>query len=140
MNFPRVLLAALAVWVLYLGLGALIHGVMLADLWVVLQRQGLTRSPATWGAYAPLAYALALPGALAFVYAYAKGYEGGPGMQEGLRFGVLVGLMLVAFGLTWSYVTFPVPLQFLTSMSIATVIEFAVLGMAAGVIYRPLTK
>jgi hypothetical protein len=135
MNFPRVLLAALAVWVLYLALGALIHGVMLADLWIVLQRQGLTRSPSTWGAYAPLGYALALPGALAFAYTYAKGYEGGPGMQEGLRFGVLVGLMLVAFGLTWSYVTFPVPLQFLTSMSIATVIEFAVLGMAAGLVY-----
>jgi hypothetical protein len=137
MNFLRVGLAALAAWALYLALGFLIHGVMLADLWASLQRDGVARSSATADAMMPVGFALALPGALAFTYGYAKGYEGGPGIQEGLRYGVLVGLMLVAFGLTWNYVTFPLPLQYLTSTAAATIVQFAALGMVVGAIYRP---
>ena len=136
MNFQRVGLAALAAWAVYLAIGFLIHGVMLADLWDSLQREGIARSAATGDAILPLGLALALPGAFAFAYGYAKGYEGGPGLQEGLRFGVLVGLMLVAFGLTWNYVSFPLPLQYLTSMAVATVIQFAAVGMTVGLIYR----
>lgn len=136
MNFARVGLAALAAWAVYLALGFLIHDVMLADLWAALQRDGVARSSATANALMPLAMGLALPGALAFAYAYAKGYEGGPGLQEGLRFGVLVGLMLVTFGLVWNYVTFRLPLQYLTSIAVATVIQFAALGMVVGLIYR----
>jgi hypothetical protein len=136
MNFARVGLAALAAWAGYLALGFLIHDVMLADLWAALQRDGVARSAAAGNALMPLGIALAVPGALAFAYAYAKGYEGGPGLQEGLRFGVLVGLMLVTLGLVWNYVTFPLPLQYLTSIAVATVIQFAAVGMVVGLIYR----
>lgn len=136
MNFARVGLAALAAWAVYLALGFLIHGVMLADLWAALQRDGVARSAATGSALMPLGFGLALPGALAFAYGYAKGYEGGPGVQEGLRFGVLIGLMLVTFGLVWNYVTFRLPLQYLTSIAVATVIQFAAVGMVVGLIYR----
>ena len=136
MNFGRVGLAALAAWILYLALGFLIHAVMLNDMWQGLMRDGLARSATTGNALMPLGFGLALPGCLAFTYAYAKGYEGGPGLQEGLRFGVLVGLMIVTFGLVWNYVTFPLPMQYLTSTAVATVIEFAALGMVVGLIYR----
>ena len=136
MNFARVGLAAVAAWVVYLALGFLIHAVMLNDMWQALIRDGVARSAANSNAMMPMAFGLALPGMLAFTYAYAKGYEGGPGLQEGLRFGVLVGLMLVAFGLVWNYVTFPLPTQYITSTAVATVIQFAALGMVVGVIYK----
>ena len=137
MNFARVALAAIAVWGAYIAVGALVHGVMLSELWEELYRDGTVRSDAMAATVRPYALALALPGAFAFAYAYAKGYEGGPGLQEGLRFGVLVGLMIVAFGAGWSYVTFPVPLEFLGWVSVAAIIQFAVVGMVAGLIYRP---
>ncbi len=136
MNFNRVGLAALAGWVTYMVLGFLIHGVMLDDMWQGLIRDGVARSTANANALLPLGMALALPGALAFAYAYAKGYEGGSGLQEGLRFGVLVGLMLVIFGITWNYNVFPLPTNYLTSVAVATVIEFAAIGMVVGLIYR----
>ncbi len=136
MNYPRVLLAALAVWATYLALGFLIHGVLLADLWSDLQREGVMRSAAMTDVHAPVWYALALPGSLVFAYTYAKGYEGGPGMQEGLRFGVLAGAIVVALGLSWTYVTFPVPLEFLLWMSVAMVVQFSALGIVAGLVYR----
>lgn len=136
MNFLRVGLAALAAWVVYLALGFLIHAVMLNDMWQGLMRDGVARSATTGNALMPLGFGLALPGCLAFAYAYAKGYEGGSGLQEGLRFGVLVGLLLVTFGLTWNYITFPLPITYLTSTAAATVIEFAALGMVVGLVYR----
>lgn len=140
MNYPRILMAAIAVWTAYVAVGALLHGVMLSDLWEQLYRDGNVRSDAMAATVRPYALALALPGAFAFAYAYAKGYEGSPGLQEGLRFGVLVGLMIVAFGAGWSYVTFPVPLEFLGWVSVAAIIQFAVVGMAAGLIYRPVPR
>ncbi|MDQ3070662.1 MAG: hypothetical protein M3R55_13155 [Acidobacteriota bacterium] len=140
MNFTRVGLAAVAAWLVYLALGFLIHGVMLADLWATLQRSGVARSSSTGNALMPLGFALAFPGLLAFTYAYAKGYEGGPGSQEGLRFGALIGLVIVAFGVTWSYVSFPLPLEYLTSMAAATVVQFAAVGMVVGIVYRPVNR
>lgn len=136
MNFKRVGLAALAGWVTYMVLGFLIHGVMLDDMWQGLIREGVARSTVNANALLPLGMALALPGALAFAYAYAKGFEGGSGLQEGLRFGVLVGLMLVIFGITWNYIVFPLPTAYLTSVAVATVIEFAAIGMVVGLIYK----
>lgn len=136
MNYARVGLAALAVWGAWFALGFLIHGVMLADVWEGLHRDGAIRTEAMTRTVMPVGTGLALFGSLVFSYVYAKGYEGGPGLQEGLRFGVLVGLLIVAFGVGWSYVTFPVPVEFLLWMSVATVIQFAALGIAAGLVYR----
>ena len=136
MNYMRVGLAAMAVWAAYLAVGLLIHGVMLSDVWESLHRDGAVRTEAMTRTVLPVGFGLALPGSLVFAYAYAKGYEGGPGLQEGLRFGVLIGLLMVAFGIGWSYVTFPVPLEFLTWMSVAMVIQFAALGMVAGLVYK----
>ena len=136
MNYARVVLAALAVWAAYLAVGFLVHDVMLSDVWDSLHRDGAVRTEAMTRTVLPWGFGLALPGSLVFAYAYAKGYEGGPGIQEGLRFGVLIGLLMVAFGVGWSYVTFPVPLEFLTWMSVAMVIQFAALGMVAGLVYR----
>lgn len=137
MNFKSVGLAALAAWVVYMVLGFLIHGVLLDDMWQELIRNGVARSTTTANALLPMGMGLALPGSLAFTYAYAKGYEGGSGLQEGLRFGVLVGLMLVIFGITWNYIVFPLPTGYLTSVAVATVIEFAALGMIVGLVYKP---
>ena len=136
MNFARVGLAAVAGWLAYLALGFLIYGVMLDDVWAELAKTGVARSPATASPLMPIGLGAGFLGVLAFAYTYAKGYEGGPGLQEGLRFGVLVGLMLVAFVVVWNYVNFPLPPQYLAWASVATVIQFAALGMVVGLIYR----
>ena len=137
MNFARVGLASLAGWIVFLALGFLANAVVLADMWADLMRDGAARPAATADPLMPIGFIAALPGMLAFTYAYAKGYEGGPGLQEGLRFGVLVGLMFAAFSITWNYIVFPLPFEYLTSMAVATLIQFAAVGMAVGLVYRP---
>ena len=135
MNFPRVALAAVASWVLYLGIGFLVHGVLLRDTY--LQYVGVMRPEAQANAILPIAFGGALVGFFAFAYAYAKGYEGGSGVQEGLRFGVLVGIMLCAFGSVWDYMMWPVSAGLLAAWLIDFVVEFAIYGMVVGLIYKP---
>ncbi len=135
MNFPRVALAAVASWVLYLGIGFLVHGVLLKDTY--LQYVSVMRPEAQANAILPIAFGCALVGFFAFAYAYAKGYEGGSGVQEGLRFGVLVGIMLCAFGSVWDYMMWPVSAGLLAAWLIDFVVEFAVYGMVVGLIYKP---
>jgi hypothetical protein len=135
MNFPRVALAAVASWVLYLGIGFLVHAVLLRDTY--LQYVGVMRPEAQANAILPIAFGGALVGFFAFAYAYAKGYEGGSGVQEGLRFGVLVGIMLCAFGSVWDYMMWPISGGLLAAWLIDFVVEFALYGMVVGLIYKP---
>jgi len=135
MNFPRVALAAVASWVLYLGIGFLVHAVLLKDTY--LQYVAVMRPEAQANAILPIAFGCALVGFFAFAYAYAKGYEGGSGVQEGLRFGVLVGIMLCAFGSVWDYMMWPISAGLLAAWLIDFVVEFAIYGMVVGLIYKP---
>ncbi|MCA1560426.1 MAG: hypothetical protein LC753_04955 [Acidobacteria bacterium] len=135
MNFPRVALGAVAVWILSFGFGFLVHAVLLEE--VYLQHMPMLRPQAQASAIMPVAYGFSLIGFLAFSYAYAKGYEGGNGLQEGLRFGVLVGIMLSTFGAIWEYMVWPASTRLLAAWLIDFIVEFAVYGMVVGLIYKP---
>lgn len=84
-----------------------------------------------------LATSAVIVGFFAFAYAYAKGYEGGKGMQEGMRFGVLVALMIIGFGLAWEYAMFPVSGNLFVAWVIDAIVEFSIYVMIVGVLYRP---
>ena len=135
MNFPRVAMAAVAAWVLYMGMGFLVHGILLRDLY--LEYAAVMRPEAQASAILPINFGMVLVGFFAFAYAYAKGYEGGNGVQEGLRFGVLVGIMLCTFVTIWQYMIWPAGPRLLAAWLIDYIVEFALYGMVVGVIYRP---
>ena len=135
MNFPRVAAAAVAAWVLYMVMGYLVHGLLLADLY--RQSSAVMRPESEANAILPFNFGVALIGFFAFAYAYAKGYEGGSGLQEGLRFGVLISIMLCTFVSIWQYMVWPATAGLLTAWLIDYVVEFALYGMVVGVIYKP---
>jgi hypothetical protein len=137
MNFPRVALAAVVSWVAYLGVSFLVHGVLLADLYS--RHAAHARPPDAQMEILPIAFGFALVGFFAFSYAYAKGYEGSNGIQEGLRFGVLVGILLSCFAGIFQYMVWPVSVSVLAAWLIDYVLEFAFYGIIVGAIYRPAT-
>jgi hypothetical protein len=134
MNFPRVAMAALAAWAVYLGLSYLVHGLLLAEIYA---EHASLRSAAEQQAILPFGLAAALVGFFAFAYAYAKGYEGSSGMQEGLRFGVLVGILICAFSITFQYMAWPVSNSLFVAWLVDYIVEFAVYGVIVGTIYKP---
>ena len=134
MNFPRVAMAAVAAWAMYLVLSYLVHGLLLADTYA--QHAGM-RSPADQQAILPFGLGFALIGFFAFAYAYAKGYEGSSGTQEGLRFGVLVGILICAFAITFQYMAWPVSTGLLAAWLVDYIVEFAIYGIIVGTVYKP---
>ncbi|HCV33448.1 MAG TPA: hypothetical protein DGF10_02170 [Acidimicrobiaceae bacterium] len=134
MNFTRVALAAQAAWVAFVVVGSLVHAAMLDGLYP--RRPGL--GPDAGGQIA--GFAVALLGFLAFAYTYAKGYEGGQGPVEGMRFGVLVALMLVSFAVVWAHVAAPISPPHAAAMALHYVVEFAAYGMIVGAIYKPIRR
>jgi hypothetical protein len=132
-NFGRVAAAAIAAWVVYLGLSPLVNNVLLADLYARHARvfRPQTEMNVTLGLGATLA------GFFVFAYAYAKGYEGGSGAVEGLRYGVIVGLLLATFSVTWNYVVLPVSGALAAAWIVDVIVEMAIYGTAVGLIYKP---
>jgi len=133
-NFGRVAAAAIAAWILYLGLSPLVNNVLLADLYA--RHASVFRPESemnlTFGLGATLI------GFFVFAYAYAKGYEGGSGAVEGLRYGVLIGLLLATFSVAWNYVVLPVSGALAAAWIVDVIVEMAIYGTAVGLIYKPL--
>lgn len=135
MNLSRVAVAGFVAWLAFLAVGFFAHGVLMRDLYDA--HQAFMRPAAEADARMPLAVGVTLIAFFAFAYTYAKGYEGGKGLQEGLRFGVLVGVLLIGFSTIWEYMAYPLSRTFLLARVVDNIVEFAVYGIIVGAIYKP---
>jgi hypothetical protein len=135
MNFGRIAAAAVVAWVVSLGVGFLVNDVLLVD--IAAPNVGVMRPEADLMANLPLGFVFLLIGFFAFAYAYAKGYEGGNGVVEGIRFGVLVSLIVIGFGLVWQYVMFPITAGYAAAIIVDSIVELALYGAIVGAIYKP---
>ena len=135
MNFPRVAMAAVAGWLVYLGISYLVHGVLLSDIY--LQHAVQMRAQDAQMRILPIGLGVVLVGFFAFAYAYAKGYEGGNGRQEGLRFGVLVAILICCFSVIFEYMAWPMSPTLLVARLVDFIVEFAIYGVVVGLVYKP---
>jgi hypothetical protein len=133
MNFPRLALAAVVAWLVSLGVGYVVDAYLMADIYAAHAQ--IFRSQESMNI--PLGFAAQLLGFFVFAYMYAKGYEGTSGVQEGLRFGVLVGLLLIGFAVVWNYVVLPVSGTLGIYWVVATLLETSLYGVVVGWLYRP---
>ncbi|MEW5984898.1 MAG: hypothetical protein AB1806_21295 [Acidobacteriota bacterium] len=134
MDFGRVAAAALAGWAASVVIGTYVTPLLLDEFY--RQHAPLFRSGAEQ--YGAIGFGLAVVGFFVFAYAYAKGYEGGAGPAEGLRFGVIVGLLLASFTVAWAYVRLPISAGFAVALVIDAIVEMAIYGVIVGLVYRPL--
>jgi hypothetical protein len=135
MNFARVAASALAAWVVSIPVGYVVNEILLKDIYTA--NAAAMRTQEAMMAAVPLGFAATLVGFFVFAYMYAKGYEGTSGPTEGLRFGVLVALLLSCFGLVWQYVVYPINGTMMAAMIIDTIVELALYGAIVGTIYKP---
>ena len=135
MNFPRVAMAAIAAWILSLPIGYLVNEVILADVFAA--NAAALRPHDVIQSNLPLGFGFMLVGFFVFAYAYAKGYEGGSGVIEGVRFGVLVALMIVCFAIVWFYATTPINTTMFAAMAIDYIVEYSIYGAVVAAIYKP---
>ena len=132
MNVKRFLLASLAVFVSMQILDFLIHMVLLSEEYQY--------TASIWRAdMMDTFWIMYLTGALfslIFVFIFAKGYQG-KGILEGIRYGLLMGVLLMVIGSLNQYVIYPVPFNIVVKWIIFGLIEFMIVGVVAALIYKP---
>ena len=135
MNVKRWLLASLAVLVVIAALDMFINAVLLSGLYhqtasVWRPAEEMQRMMWLFG----LGYLVIAP---FFTLIYTKGYEPAkPGLGQGLRYGLCMGLVLsVLSSLVW-YTVLPIPGVLAFYWFLGGMAESIAAGAAAGLIYR----
>ena len=139
MNNKRWIQASIAVFVALFVLEFVINGILLQDIYqktASVWRSEPEMKSMMWLMW--LGYAIFAP---FFTLIYAKGFEPKkPGLEQGLRFGLYVGLAFVPMqNLIW-YVVLPIPGMLAFYWFLAGMVEFVTLGAIAGLIYKKTKK
>ncbi len=132
MNIKRYLIAGIAVFATFQVCDMIIHGQILMKDYAAL--------PSLWRPdMMPLMWIMWITGVILsflFVYVFVKGYEA-RGILEGVRYGLIIGLMMNGVGAFNQYVIYPVPLSLAIQWFVYGMIEFIIAGVVAAAIYRP---
>ena len=135
MNYGRLASAAVAATIVDAVYGFIVYGNIISGEFA--RYPAIYRSTASQNAYLPGMFVGILFAMLVASYLYAKGYEGGSGLQEGMRFGVLVGLVMVGYVAGVNYAIMNIGKRLAVYYALAGLVEWVVVGMAIGFVYRP---
>jgi hypothetical protein len=137
MNTMGVVLAALGGFVAYFVVG----GVMFVSMpWLKTE---FMKYPAVYRPHEgqlkhmPAAMAATLMAIVVLAVLYAMIYHGGSGVMEGARFGALIGVFAIGTFTVHNYVNLNIGWKLTVEQSVAYFIQWLVVGIVIGLIYRP---
>ena len=134
MNKKRFALASVAVFVLILLLGSLFEYV---ELMIFPEADAMYRKEIDPRIIAPVGFFFTAVLSFLFVYIYAKGYEPAKSrLGQGLRYGVVMGLLIASAAIVGNYLTFPIQEKVATLEFALCWVEFLFIGSAIGLIYK----
>ena len=135
MNYLRILAASVAATVVDAVYGFIVYGNLLTPQFAAYP--GVYRPQNAQGAYMPILFGGIFIAMLAAAFIYAKGYEGGNGAAEGLRFGIVLGLVGTGYSAIVSYAILNIGSRLGASMMWASLVEWIIAGVVIGLVYRP---
>lgn len=95
------------------------------------------RTPEDMMGVMPVAIIATLLSITVLTVIYAMIYRGGSGLAEGARFGALIGLFVVGSNVLHNYVNLNIGSKLTIQQAVVYFIQWAVVGIAIGLIYRP---
>lgn len=134
MNYGRVAIAAVAATLVDGLYGYLVYGQLLSSEFALYPN--LYRPVSEQAAYLPFMFLGILLAMFVMAYIYAKGYDGTNGVQEGMRFGVLIGLFNAGFFVEVNHAMMQMNRRLTGMMAVAGLVEWTVAGIVIGAIYR----
>jgi hypothetical protein len=138
MNYARLALAAVAATVFDAIYGFVVYGMLLAPEFA--RYPGVYRSNEAGQAFLPLMFGGLLIAILAAAIIYAKGYEGGSGVAEGARFGLLLGVFVVFAFAGVNYAVLNIGRRLAVMTAAAGLVEWLVIGTIIGLVYKPAAR
>jgi hypothetical protein len=135
MNYRSLAIAAVAAWVFDSIFGFAVFGVALNSEFA--RYPGVFRASETVTAMLPLMFGSSFVAMLLVAYIFAKGHDGGPGLQEGLRFGIVfASFQLFAIAIP-SYVIYNYGRMLALEGALAGFVDTVIIGVILGVAYKP---
>lgn len=137
MNYLRLGIAALSATAAYFILGGLLFGL------IPQLRNEFRKYPAVYrkqeeiNSIMPAGMVAIFLSILVLAVIYSMVYRGGPALAEGARFGVLVGIFAVGAFVVHNYVNLNIGLTLTIQQGLAYLLEWTVVGIVIGLIYRP---
>ncbi|OGW67930.1 MAG: hypothetical protein A3H49_04335 [Nitrospirae bacterium RIFCSPLOWO2_02_FULL_62_14] len=138
MNTKRLALASLAVFVVFFVVDGVVNNVLLTDLYK--QTASVWRPDSEIQGNMWLMWLGTLILAPLFTLIYTKGYEANkPGLGQGVRYGLIVGVLLSAPQCLVWYAVLPIPSVLAFWWFATGMVESIAAGAAVGLIYRPVS-
>lgn len=140
MNYGRLIAAAVAATVVDAVFGFVVYGNLLTSQFARFPT--LFRPVEAQAPYMPGMFLSIFVGMIVATLMYRKGYEGGSAVVEGVRFGLMVGVLTSVWRQWIDYATMPFDLSFTLIMTAVGIVEWMIDGVVIGLIDRPrsLTK
>ena len=135
MNYARLAIAAVAATVFDAIYGFGVYGTLLAPEFAKFP--AVYRSEQTGPAYLPLMFGGLFVAIVVVAIMYAKGYQGGSGVAEGARFGLLLGLFVVLAFAAVNYATLEIGRRLAAMVAAAAFVEWFAIGTIIGAVYKP---
>ena len=134
MNYTRLALAAVAATVFDAIYGFLVYGMLLAPEFA--RYPAVYRANEAGQAYLPLMFGGLFIAIVAVSIIYAKGYEGGSGVAEGARFGLLLGVFVVMAFAGVNYAVLNIGRKLALMVAAAGFFEWLIIGIIVGLVYK----
>jgi hypothetical protein len=137
MNYLRIVLASVAAFVAYMGIGGVMFFSMPFLKDEFLKYPAVYRSHEGQMSHLPAGMAGLLLSMFVLAVLYARLYKGGSGLVEGASFGALIGIFVVGSFVLHNYGNLNIGLRLTLISGIAYFIEWTLVGIVIGLIYRP---
>jgi ABC-type multidrug transport system permease subunit len=136
MNWKKLWLAALLVFVAYFATNMLIHVVILGDEYMKPEIQKAMRSDAEMKSYFWVRIVTTVVFSFFFTFIFAKGYER-KGIMEGVRFGIYVTFFYFFVTCFEQFIIYPIPYRVVWYWIVAGLVQSVIMGIIAALVYRP---
>lgn len=134
-NTGRFLAGGFAIFLIFQICDFIIHRILLADYYSSLSEIWRPDMMSLmW-----LMYPVGIVFSFLLMFIFIKGYED-RGILEGVRFGLMMGLVTVGMGALYQYVVYPLPFSLIIQWFGYGLAEFILAGIAAAAIYTPVPE
>jgi hypothetical protein len=137
MNYTRIALASIGAFVAYMVLGGLMFAAIPSLKAEFLRYPAIYRTREGQISHMPSGMAAMLLSMVVLAVLYARMYKGGSGFREGAIFGALIGLFVIGAFVVHNYVNLNIGLKITMFSAAAFFIEWTVVGIAIGLVYKP---
>ena len=138
MNYSRLALAALGGTVASFAFGFLVFWLVPGLIKEGHKYPAVFRPKEEMKTVMPIGIGATFMAILVVAIIFAMIHQGGSGTMEGARFGVLIGIFVVCAFVLHNYVNLNIGLKLALGQAVAYFVQWTIIGIVIGLIYKPL--